>query len=89
MKTIGDCGCRNLGSKCSRWSRPDNQRNWTTNELGRECGQAFILSVGKVIFDCYVLTLNKASFAETTAERYYLVRCLSLRKGSKKANHRG
>jgi hypothetical protein len=25
-----DCGCRDLGCKCSRWSRPHNQRNRTT-----------------------------------------------------------
>src|SRR5262249_27959422 len=68
-----DRGCRNLGSKCSRWSRSDDQRNRTTNQVSRESGQTFILSVSKAIFDCNILTLDKTSFAQTAAKGYYLV----------------
>jgi hypothetical protein len=66
-RNFGGCG---FGCLCrSTATSSDYHRDLTANQVGRHSRQSVVLSFCPAVFDCYVLPLDKASFAQSPLKR--------------------
>ena len=63
-----------LGRQCRRGCRCDKHGHRTVNQIGRQCGQHIVATLGPPIFDRHVLAFDKANCFQAQAESAQTVR---------------